>query len=101
MTLQARTPSAGGAVPVSPAVAPAPTRETRKFSVAEYYRMAEVGILAPDERVELIEGEIVVMPPIGPGHADNVNEFNEVLARYAPGLFRNQHPEPGPFGRRL
>jgi Uma2 family endonuclease len=50
--------------------------------------MAEVGILAPEERGELIEGEILVRPPIGPGHADNVDEFNEVLAQYAPGRFR-------------
>lgn len=42
---------------------------TRKFTVAEYYRMAEVGILRPDERVELIEGEVIKMCPIGPPHA--------------------------------
>ena len=36
-----------------------PQPKTRKFTVAEYYRMGEAGILGPDERVELIEGEIV------------------------------------------
>ena len=40
----------------------------RLFSVDEYHRMAEAGILGADERVELIEGEIVQMAPIGPGH---------------------------------
>ena len=72
MTTQEKVPAAGAAVPEAPS--PAPQR--RKFTVAEYYRMAEVGILRPEERVELIEGEIIVMPPIGPGHAGEVNRLN-------------------------
>jgi Uma2 family endonuclease len=40
-----------------------------RLTVDEYYRMAEVGLLSPDDRTELIEGEIVDMPPIGSGHA--------------------------------
>ena len=41
----------------------------RLFTVQEYHRMAEAGIFHPEERVELIEGEIVQMAPIGPRHA--------------------------------
>jgi Uma2 family endonuclease len=48
----------------------------RRFTVNEYYRMAEVGILSPDERVELIEGEIVDMAPIGSRHAACVDRLN-------------------------
>ena len=63
--------------------------------------MAEVGILKPNERVELIEGDIIVMPPIGPEHADNVDEFNEVLARYAPQSLPRPNPEPSQAQRRI
>ena len=86
MTTQAKAPVAAPASTVPEVRLPSPQK--RKFTVAEYYRMAEAGILKPEERVELIEGEIIVMPPIGPGHADSVNQLNEVLARYAPGRYR-------------
>ena len=41
----------------------------RLFTVDEYYEMARVGILKPDERVELLDGEIVQMNAIGSPHA--------------------------------
>jgi Uma2 family endonuclease len=51
----------------------------RLFTVDEYYKMAEAGILRPDERVELIDGRIVEMPPIGPEHADSVDTVVEIF----------------------
>src|SRR5262245_27922941 len=51
----------------------------RRFTVAEYYRMGATGILAPDDRVELIEGEIIQMPPIGSPHASCVSRYNRLF----------------------
>ena len=81
MTTQAQ------ATPKVPATTPTPARETRKFTVAEYYRMAEAGILKPGERVELIEGEIILMPPIGPEHSGSVNLSTEIFPLLAQGRF--------------
>ena len=55
----------------------------RRFTVEEYYRMAEVGILGPEERVELIEGDIVEMSPIGTHHAACVAALNRRLVQAA------------------
>src|SRR2546423_2337943 len=51
------------------------------FNVDEYYRMAEVGLLSEDDRVELIEGEIVEMSPIGKTHGGTVKRSNHFLNR--------------------
>jgi Uma2 family endonuclease len=51
------------------------------LTVHDYYRMAEVGLLHPDDRTELIEGEIVHMPPIGSEHASVVTVLTRRLLR--------------------
>jgi len=53
----------------------------RRFSVDDYYRMAETGILKPGERVELIDGDVVEMTPSGGPHARCVMYLNEVFVR--------------------
>jgi len=52
----------------------------RRFTVEEYHRMAQAGILSEDDRVELIEGEIVEMVPIGSRHAASVNRLTNLLS---------------------
>jgi Uma2 family endonuclease len=50
-----------------------------KITVDEYYEMARVGLIDPDARVELIEGEIVAMAPIGNPHGYVVDELSHRL----------------------
>ena len=49
------------------------------WTVDEYHLMGEVGLLDADARVELIEGEIVEMAPIGDAHAATTNRLNRLL----------------------
>jgi len=95
-----------------------------QFTVDDYYRMAEAGILTRDDRVELIEGEIVRMPPIGEPHQSRtdrqakafisrlgdraivrvqgpirLDEFSEpqpdlALLRPRPDFYESAHPRP-------
>ena len=55
----------------------------RRFTVAEYQRMGEVGIFSEDDRVELIAGEIYQMSPIGVRHARCVTRLTRILSRQA------------------
>jgi Uma2 family endonuclease len=56
-----------------------PTFTLHKFTVEDYRRMGEAGVLSPDVRVELIEGEIVDTSPIGKRHAACVARLNRML----------------------
>ncbi len=49
----------------------------RKFTVEQYHKMVESGILTEDDRVELIGGEIIEMSPIRTKHAACVNRLGE------------------------
>jgi len=57
----------------------------RRFTVEEYHRMGEAGIFHPDDRVELIEGAIVQMSPIGQLHAFTVMMLNNLLVQAVAG----------------
>ena len=65
--------------------------ETRKFKVAEFYKLGEVGILSEDDPVELLDGQIMLMAPIGENHRTVVDALAEILtdqrrARYRVGV---------------
>jgi Uma2 family endonuclease len=76
-----------------------------RFNVDEYYRMAETGVLKPDARVELIDGKIIDMSPIGPFHGSITKYLNQILTAAAQGRWivavqdpvrLNDHSEPQP-----
>ncbi|MFN4233130.1 Uma2 family endonuclease, partial [Thermus sp.] len=50
------------------------------FSLEDFHRLAEAGILPEDARVELVEGEIVTMSPIGKKHAYVLNTLVDLLS---------------------
>jgi Uma2 family endonuclease len=54
-----------------------------KLSVDDYVRLGETGILAPDARIELIEGELIEMAPIGPRHGALVIRLTRLLVQGA------------------
>jgi len=99
----------------------------RQFSVAEYDKMVQNGILTPDHRVELLEGWIVNKMPQNPPHRNSVSrvvrrvskvlpdnwhmsvqgpiklrdsepEPNITLARGVEGVYDKRHPEPTDIG---
>ena len=54
-----------------------PTRH--KLSVDDFERLGAAGILPEDSRIELIEGDLIDMPPIGTGHMSVTNRLNRML----------------------
>ena len=61
---------------------------TRRFNVQEYHRLAEVGILTEDDRVELLDGQIMVMAPIGENHRTVVDSLTELFTDQRRGRYR-------------
>jgi len=53
----------------------------RRFTVEQYERMVEAGVIRPEERVELLDGEVVEMAPIGPPHSSRVDRCSTYLWR--------------------
>lgn len=56
-----------------------PVQTQHRFSVEDYYRMAETGVLRPGKRMELLDGKIIDMSPIGPFHGGIVNRLSRLF----------------------
>lgn len=81
------------------------TPARRRFSIDEYYCLGEAGVLRPEERTELIAGEVMSMPAVGPGHAEGGSKVERafhrrvgddvvVRSRYPIRLPDNTEPQP-------
>lgn len=79
--------------------------EIRRLSVQDYYRMVEAGILAPDEQVELIEGQLYRMAAKGTLHSATITRIkrllearlgNRVLLRFQDPVRLSDDSEPEP-----
>jgi len=57
------------------------TLQRKLFTVDEYEQMVRAGVLGEDDRLELIEGEIVEMSPSGGLHIQVVNRLNRLFSR--------------------
>jgi Uma2 family endonuclease len=70
------------------------TPPARQFTVDEYHRMIETGILTENDRVELLDGWILKMSPIGPPHATALNLVAAALQNILPAAWfvRTQSP---------
>lgn len=82
-----------------------PVQTQHRFTVRDYYRMAETGVLRPDARVELLDGKIIDMSPIGPFHGGVTDYLNEFFVAASKGRWRTRvqnslrlddHSEPQP-----
>ena len=82
---------------------PVPTEH--RFNVRAYYRMAESGVLPADARVELLNGRVIDMSPIGPFHGGLINRLIRIYGKVAYGrwlasaqnpLRLDDHSEPEP-----
>jgi len=66
--------------------------------VGAYHRLAELGVLDEDDRVELLDGQIVEMTPIGAAHAACVIRLTALLSRRMGGdtcvSVQNTHASP-------
>lgn len=72
---------------------------THRFTVSDYFRMAESGIIAPDAKVELIDGEIIDMSPIGPFHSGSVNDLASHFIAISSGRWWTSIQSPLDLGR--
>ena len=67
-----------------------------RFTVEEYRKMGEAGIISEDDRVELIDGEVVEMAAIGDRHVESVMRLNRLLSHWV--LLESSEADDGEGG---
>ncbi len=86
---QTTTASAGAIIGSPESVAP----HRYRLTVAEYHRLHELGVFDEDSRIELIEGDLIAMPPIGSQHAGHLDRIAQPIFRQTTqGIVRVQSP---------
>lgn len=70
------------------------------FTVDTYQRLGELGVFHEDDRVELIDGQVVEMTPIGDRHAGCVRRLNRLFARHLLDLVVIDVQNPVVLGKR-
>ncbi|MFO5440362.1 MAG: Uma2 family endonuclease, partial [Dolichospermum sp.] len=65
-----------------------------RFTISQYHQMSEAGLLSENDKVELINGEIIEMSPIGRRHAACVDRINRLFSNILgiKGIVRVQNP---------
>ena len=58
--------------------------ERKRFTVDEYHELAQAGVLGEDDRIELIQGELIRMPPFGSVHAGLVGRLDRAFQVHVP-----------------
>lgn len=72
--------------------------DQRRITVADFHRMVDAGVFAPDERVELLEGVLIAMPPPGEPHSWSIQELNRIITRALPDSYRTRPQLPVTLG---
>ncbi len=74
--------------------------ERYRFTAEQYTRLGEMGILGAEDRVELMDGEILAMGDIGHRHAGQVNRLNRVLSHNSEKMMAVSVQNPLDLGQR-
>ena len=81
-------------VPPPFATLPVAVRDRYSFTVADYHQLIAAGSFKRSDRIELINGELTLMPPIGPEHSSHTRRLTNLLPRKLPKSVMLQMNEP-------
>lgn len=73
---------------------PPEVRDLYRFTVEDYHQLISAGNLTRTDRIELINGELTIMPPIGPEHSSHTRLITNTLPQKLPPATMLQMNEP-------